>query len=55
MAYRIEIALKRGVHDGRGAGVAARARNFFHLPVAGCATRDVFNGGNREPAGLVLA
>ena len=42
MAYRIEIALKRGVHDGRGAGVATKARNFFHLPVTGCATRDVF-------------
>ncbi len=42
MAHRIEIALKRGVHDGRGAGVAHRARNFFHLPVTGCASRDVF-------------
>ena len=42
MAYRIEIASKRGVHDGRGAGVAAKARNFFHLPVTACATRDVF-------------
>ena len=42
MVYRIEIALKRGVHDGRGAGVAAKARNFFHLPVTACATRDVF-------------
>ncbi|MCX7006183.1 MAG: AIR synthase-related protein, partial [Kiritimatiellaeota bacterium] len=42
MAHRIEIALKRGVHDGRGTGVAHRARSFFHLPVTGCATRDVF-------------
>ena len=42
MAQRIEIALKRGVHDARGTGVVAKARNFFHLPLSACSTRDVY-------------
>jgi len=42
MAHRIEIGLRRGVHDARGAGVVARARGFLHVPAAACATRDVY-------------
>ena len=42
MAIRIEIGLRRGVRDPRGEGVVARARKFLHLPVRGCATRDVY-------------
>jgi phosphoribosylformylglycinamidine synthase len=42
MAFRIEIGRRRGVHDARGEGVAARARGFLHLPVRSCATRDVY-------------
>jgi phosphoribosylformylglycinamidine synthase II len=42
MATRIEIGLKRGVHDARGAGVATRAKSFLHVPVTSCQTRDVY-------------
>ncbi len=42
MATRIEIGMKPGVPDPRGAGVARRARAHLHLPVAGCAVRDIF-------------
>ena len=42
MAHRIEIALKRGVHDARGRGVVERARGFLHLPLRACRTRDVY-------------
>ena len=42
MVTRIEIGLKRGVRDPRGEGVAARARDFLHLPVRSCQTRDVY-------------
>lgn len=42
MTTRIEIGLKRGVRDPRGEGVVARAKDFLHLPVRGCATRDVY-------------
>lgn len=42
MTTRIEIGLKRGVRDPRGEGVVARARDFLHLPVRSCATRDVY-------------
>ena len=42
MTHRIEIGLRRGVHDARGAGVVTRARKFFRLPVRACVTRDVY-------------
>ncbi len=42
MAYRIEIALKRGVRDPRGLGVVAKARKFLRLPVRSCQTREVY-------------
>jgi len=42
MAFRIEIALKRGVRDARGRGVVGRARKFLRLPVNSCQTRDVY-------------
>lgn len=41
MAFRIEIALKPGVPDPRGAETVRKARHYLHLPVASCATRDV--------------
>lgn len=42
MAHRLEIALKRGVHDARGHGVVNRGRSFLHLPLQACETRDVY-------------
>ncbi len=42
MAFRIEIGLRRGVRDPRGEGAAARARDFLHLPVRACRTREVY-------------
>ena len=42
MAFRIEIGLRRGVRDPRGAAVVARAREYLHLNLRGCATRDVY-------------
>ena len=42
MAFRIEIALKRGVRDPRARGVVAKARKFLRLPVGACQTRDVY-------------
>ncbi len=42
MSFRIEIGRKRGVPDPRGAGVAAQARQFLHLPVARVQTREVY-------------
>ena len=42
MANRIEIGLKRGVRDPRGRGVVAKARQFLHLAVRSCQTRDVY-------------
>jgi phosphoribosylformylglycinamidine synthase subunit PurSL len=42
MAFRIEIALKRGVKDPRARGVVAKARKFLRLPVGACQTRDIY-------------
>lgn len=42
MAIRIEIGLKTGVPDPRGAGVARRALTFLREQVTECKTRDVF-------------
>ncbi len=42
MAFRIEIGLKRGVPDPRGAAAAARARGYLRLDVRACATRDIY-------------
>ena len=42
MVTRIEIGPRRGVRDPRGEGVVSRARNFLHLPVRSCLTRDVY-------------
>ena len=42
MATRIEIGMKPGVPDPRGAGVARQARAHLRLDVASCAVRDVF-------------
>ncbi len=42
MAFRIELALKRGVRDARGRDVVAKSRDFLHLPVKSCSTRDVY-------------
>ncbi|MFH0909247.1 MAG: AIR synthase-related protein [bacterium] len=42
MAFRIEIALKRGVRDPRARGVVAKARKFLRLPVGACQTRDIY-------------
>jgi phosphoribosylformylglycinamidine synthase len=42
MAIRIEVGLKDGVPDPRGAGVARQAHAYLHVPVTSCATRDVF-------------
>ena len=42
MAHRIEIGLKAGLKDPRGAGVVARARRYLHLPVRSCRVRDVY-------------
>ncbi len=45
MTFRIEISLRKGLRDPRGTGVVHRARNFLHLPVKGCQTRDVYKVG----------
>ncbi len=42
MTHRLEIGLRRGVHDARGARVVQQARKFFRLPVRACVTRDVY-------------
>ncbi len=42
MAHRIEIGLRRGVRDARGRSIVAKARQFLHLPVRACRTRDVY-------------
>ncbi len=42
MAHRIEIGLKRGVHDARGARAAADARRMLHAGVARIETRNVY-------------
>lgn len=42
MAHRIEIGLRAGVFDARGAGVVRRARKFLGLPVISCRTRDAY-------------
>ena len=42
MAFRIEVGLRRGVHDARGHGVASLAKRVLRLPVRSCRTRDVY-------------
>lgn len=42
MATRIEIGLKIGVPDPRGAAIAQRARAYLQVPLTGCQTRDVY-------------
>ncbi len=52
MAFRIEIGLRRGSRDPRGAAVAARARGYLRLDVRGCDTRDVYLvDADLDPAG----
>ncbi len=42
MAFRIEIGLKRGVHDARGHGVRVKAAKALRLPVQAVQTRMVY-------------
>jgi phosphoribosylformylglycinamidine synthase II len=42
MAFRIEIGLKRGVRDARGAETVARVKSALRLPIRRCSTRDVY-------------
>ncbi|MCO5061098.1 MAG: AIR synthase-related protein [Kiritimatiellae bacterium] len=42
MAIRIEIGLRAGVPDARGAGVVARAGAYLKVGLAGCEVRDVY-------------
>lgn len=42
MNLRLEIGLKRGVHDARGFGAAARARSALRLPVKSIQTRTIY-------------
>ncbi|MFH1476816.1 MAG: AIR synthase-related protein [Verrucomicrobiota bacterium] len=42
MAYRMEIGLKRGVRDARGARVAANAVRTLRIPVQSIQTRNVY-------------
>ena len=42
MPHRLEIGLKRGVPDSRGRRVQLQMREYFHLPVRGCDTRDIY-------------
>ncbi len=42
MSFRIEIGLKKGLRDPRGTGVVLRARDFLHIGVKTCLTRDVY-------------
>ncbi|MCX6998273.1 MAG: AIR synthase-related protein [Kiritimatiellaeota bacterium] len=55
MTHRIEIGLRRGVHDARGAKVVAQARKFFRLPVRACVTRDVYKVDVALSAGALRA
>lgn len=43
MIHRIEIAVRRGLPDARGAHAADRIRDFLHLPVEEVRTRDVYH------------
>jgi len=45
MSFRIEIGLRKGIRDPRGTGVMNRARQFLHLAVKSCSTRDVYKIG----------
>ncbi|MBN1267965.1 MAG: phosphoribosylformylglycinamidine synthase, partial [Kiritimatiellae bacterium] len=42
MTHRIEIGLKSGVHDARGAGVVRKAGGYLGLHLRSCKTRDVY-------------
>ena len=49
MTFRIEISLRKGIQDPRGTGVVSRARNFLHIAVKNCTTRDVYRIGADVP------
>lgn len=50
MTFRIEIGLRKGIRDPRGTGVVNQSRNFLHISVKGCITRDVYKVGVELPA-----
>jgi len=43
MAHRIEVSLKENVRDARGERIRREIEHFFHLPVAGVRTMDVYS------------
>jgi len=45
MSFRIEISLRKGLRDPRGTGVVQRTKNFLHIAVKSCTTRDVYKVG----------
>ena len=42
MAYRIEIGLKRGVHDARGSRIAVSVARSWQIPVLSVKTRNIY-------------
>lgn len=51
MAERIEIALKAGLRDARGASVISRAHSYMGIDLSACATRDVYRIDTKLTAG----
>jgi phosphoribosylformylglycinamidine synthase len=49
MTFRLEISLRKGLRDPRGNGAVRQAKQFLHLPVKTCQTRDAYRIGVSLP------